>query len=188
MGIGLGGDPNYGSYTPYGSPYGTPPSGGGYGTGTVGVDGYGVGMPTGPVGTGSTGIGYGGYGGAGGTPNSYYWNPQGYRPGTDGGQTPLGGIMSEQDPQTAFYRYGQQMGVPDDQSAFGRWFASQYPKFATGYAATTVSDPFHANVQGYANSLGNYNDWQARFAALAPQVRGLDPSSRGGGSSRWVSR
>lgn len=121
---------------------------------------------------------------------SYYWNPHSFAPGTDGGYAPLGHLMLEQNPDTAFYRYGQQIGIPDPstQSAFGRWFAQQFGNFKQGYDAYTVSNPFNSNIQDYANSLGGYSDWLHRFNQLAPQLRGLDAANRGGGPARWVGR
>jgi len=116
---------------------------------------------------------------------SPYWNNN-YP--NDMGNSPLGQTLAEQDPQTFYYRYGRSIGVPDDQSAFGRWFAQQYGNFKQGYDAYTFSDPFNASIGNYAAGLGNYNDWLARFNQLAPQLRGLDAASRGGGPARWVAR
>ena len=80
------------------------------------------------------------------------------------------------------------MGVPDDGSAFGRWFAQQYPQFRTGYGAYVASNPVDATIQGYTTQLGGYDDWYRRFMANDPRIRGEDPGARGGGPSRWIGR
>lgn len=120
--------------------------------------------------------------GVGGSP---WWTPGSDSP-YGGNQTAWGRSMLESSPQTAWYRFGRTMGVPDDGSAFSRWFSSQYPQFQQGYNAYTVSDPLNANIVDYLNSLGGYQDWYRQFQAQAPQLRGLNPGSRGGGPVRWV--
>lgn len=117
---------------------------------------------------------------------SFYWQPG--NPATDMGSSPWGQSMLEQSPSTAFYRYGVGIGVPDNQSAFSRWFKQQYPSVQTGYQAYTVSNPLTANITDYLNSLGGFNDWYRQFQSLAPQLRGEDAGSRGGGPVRWVGR
>jgi hypothetical protein len=123
-------------------------------------------------------------------PNSFhYWNPNmGSQDGFDYGGTQWGQLMLEQDPQTFYYRMGAAMGVPDNQSAFAKWFKSQFPQFQQGYNAYTVSDPLHANLSDYAASLGGPETFLRQFQDMAPQLRGEDPGSRGGGPSRWVGR
>lgn len=123
--------------------------------------------------------------GLGGNTNFYY-TPQ--PPATSGGNTQLGQLMLEQNPATAYYRYGAQIGVPDNNSGFSRWFRQQFPNFQLGYNAFTVDNPFTANIQDYANSLGGYDAWMRQYRALAPQLRGEDWSSRGAGPSRWIAR
>lgn len=132
-------------------------------------------LPTAPMNTG----------GAVGNSNFYY-TPQPYA--QNGGNTQLGQIMLEQNPATAYYRYGQQIGVGDDQTGFNRWFRQQFPSFSLGYNAYTIDHPFDADIQGYANSLGGYDSWMKQYMRLAPQLRGEDPSSRGSGPSRWIAR
>ena len=121
---------------------------------------------------------------------SPYWNSgQFLGPGgIDYGTTPWGNQIIEDNPNVGYYRYGRQMGVPDDGSAFGRWFAQQYPQFNLGYGAYVASNPVDASLQGYTAQLGGYQDWLRRFNAQAPQLRGLDPSARGGGPARWIMR
>ncbi len=122
-------------------------------------------------------------------PSSFYYNPNNLPAnGQNYANTDWGRLMLEQNPQTAYYRQGQAMGVPDDQSAFGRWFRQQYPQFQQGYNAYTISDPVHADIRTYAASLGGLPDWQRQFMNLAPSLRGEDPASRGGGPTRWISR
>lgn len=120
-------------------------------------------------------------------PNQFYWNPNQFA-GNDYGNTDWGRLMLEQNPQTAFYRYGSDIGVSDNQSAFSRWFRNQYPMFNQGYAAYTVSNPLTANVQDYARSLGGIQDWQRQFQDMAPSMRGENPGAGGGGPARWVGR
>lgn len=118
-----------------------------------------------------------------------YWNPEMSSPnGYDYGGTDWGQMMLEQSPQTFYYRMGAQMGIPDDNSAFSRWFNQQYGQFLQGYNAYTVSDPINANLEDYSKTLGGYDDWHQRFMDLAPQVRGEDPGSRGAGPVRWIGR
>jgi hypothetical protein len=125
--------------------------------------------------------------GLGGSP---YWSPGQFTGpgGYDYGGTPWGGQMLEASPETAYYRYGRGLGVADDGSAFSRWFRQQYPQAQLGYQAYTVSDPLNANIQGYLGTLGGFDDWLRRFRAQAPQLRGLDPASRGGNPVRWIGR
>lgn len=117
---------------------------------------------------------------------SRYWDPNQYL--DDWGNTPLGLILMEQSPDVAFYRYGRTLGVPDDQSAFARWFRQQFPQFALGYGAFTVSQPLTANIRDYTASLGDYASWLRQFQAQDARLRGEDPASRGGGPVRWVDR
>ncbi len=58
----------------------------------------------------------------------------------------------------------------------------------TGYDAYTVSKGLDANIGDYLQSLGGYDDWYQKFMQSAPQLRGLDPSGRGGGPVRWTNR
>lgn len=116
---------------------------------------------------------------------SFYWQPGG---SSDMGGSPWGQSMLEQNTPTAFYRYGVQNGIPDDNSSFSRWFKQQFPSVQTGYNAYTISNPLSANITDYLNSLGGFDEWYRRYMKEAPQVRGLDPSSRGGGPVRWVGR
>src|SRR5688572_966179 len=120
--------------------------------------------------------------GLGGSP---WWQP-GMDSQYGGNQTDWGRSMLEQSPQTAWYRFGREMGVPDDQSGFSRWFAQQYPQYQQGYNAYTVSNPLTANIVDYTNSLGGYDQWYRQYMNNAPQIRGLQPASRGGGPTRWV--
>jgi hypothetical protein len=120
--------------------------------------------------------------GLGGSP---YWNPTGAF-----GQNvaPIGQHLWEQNPDIAYYSWGRSLGVPDDNSAFGRWFAQQFPQFQKGYGAFTAENPLTANITDYANSLGGFDDWNRRFMAQDPRLRGEEPSSRGAGPSRWIGR
>lgn len=119
---------------------------------------------------------------------SNYWNPQGPADPYGGDDTQWGRTIQEQNPDAAYYRYGRNIGVADDNSAFSRWFKQQFPQANLGYKAFSVSNPLTANIVDYMKSLGGYDDWFRQFSQQAPQLRGLDPSSRGGGPSRWISR
>lgn len=126
-------------------------------------------------------------------PGSYtspYWNPGQYQGpgGYDYGTTPWGNQILEDNPSVAYYRYGRTIGVPDNGSAFGRWFSQQFPQFNTGYGAYVASNPVDASIQGYARSLGGYDEWMRRFMAQDQRIRGLEPAARGGGPARWISR
>ncbi len=125
--------------------------------------------------------------GLGGSP---YWEPGRYTGpgGIDYGTTPWGGQILEQNPDVAYYRYGREMGVPDDNSAFGQWFRRQFPQFNLGYGAYTVSNPLEANIVDYTKSLGGYGDWMRQYQAQDPRLRGEDPSARGAGPARWIGR
>ncbi len=120
---------------------------------------------------------------------SPYWSvgqwagPGGY----DWGSTQYGQMTKEQAPQAAYYRYGVEQGIPDDNSAFSQWFKQQYPQAAMGYQAATISDPY-LTIDPYLQSLGGYNDWLNRFMALAPQLRGEDQSRAGAGTVRFIGR
>lgn len=103
------------------------------------------------------------------------------------GWSPLGRIIQEQQPEVAFYRYGRLIGVPDDQSAFGRWFRAQFPFVQLGYGATTIENPF-ITLPDYLAGLGGLAEWLARFTQLTPRQRGIDPVSRGAGWARWIPR
>jgi hypothetical protein len=117
---------------------------------------------------------------------SPYFTPQASPFGA--GSSPLSNILWEQNPDVAYYSWGRSLGIPDDNSGFSRWFASQLPKFGLGYGAYTAQNPITANIVDYANSLGGFGDWQNQFLAQDPRIRGEDPSSRGGGPARWVGR
>lgn len=104
------------------------------------------------------------------------------------GWSPIGRIMQEQAPEVAFYRYGRILGVPDDQSAFARWFRSQFPLVQLAYGARTIEDPF-VNLPDFLAGLGmSLADWQRRFQLQTPRQQGLDPTSRGAGWARWIPR
>lgn len=123
--------------------------------------------------------------GLGGNPSFYYTPPP---PNLDFANSDWGLGMMEDDPSAAFYRYGQTIGIPDDQSGFGRWFRQQFPQFNTGYHAYTISNPVTADIRSYAESLGGYDQWMRQYNKLAPQMRGEDPASRGAGPVRWIGR
>ena len=93
--------------------------------------------------------------------------------------TPYGTEFREQNPQSAWYAYGRSLGVPDNQSAFSRWFNQQYPVFQQGYAAASQENPY-INIDQYLNSLGGLQNWQRQFNAMAPSMRGENPSLYGG--------
>jgi hypothetical protein len=97
-------------------------------------------------------------------------------------------IMLEQSPQTGWYRYGRELGVGDDNSAFSQWFKKQYPQFQQGYDAYSVSNPMTANITDYANSLGGMDQWMRQFQSMDPRLKGESPGDRGGGPSRWIMR
>jgi hypothetical protein len=121
--------------------------------------------------------------GLGGSP--YYtpqYNPFGYN------SSPLTQQIWEQNPDVAYYSYGRTLGIPDDNSAFSRWFAQQQPKFTLGYGAYSAENPFTANIVDYTNSLGGFDAFLHQFNALDPRLTGQDPSSRGAGPSRWIGR
>ncbi len=121
--------------------------------------------------------------------SSPYWNvgsfdgPGGY----DWGNTQYGEITKEQNPATAYYRYGIEQGIPDNGSAFSRWFRQQFPNVQLGYNAATISNPY-LTIDPYLNTLGGYGDWLNRFMDQAPQLRGEDQSRAGAGPVRWISR
>ena len=89
--------------------------------------------------------------------------------------TPYGTQFREQNQQPAWYAYGRSLGVPDNQSAFSRWFNQQYPLFQQGYASASMEDPY-LNIDQYTASLGGLQNWQNQFNAMAPQMRGENPS------------
>ncbi len=120
---------------------------------------------------------------------SNYWSPGSSVTGAyDWGNTPWGSSIMEQNKDVAFYRYGREIGVPDDQSGFSRWFRQRYPEVNTGFGAYTVSNPLTANIVDYLHSLGGMSDWQRKYRELAPQLRGENPSGFGAGPTRWVNR
>lgn len=120
---------------------------------------------------------------------SPYWNPQQSVTGPyDYGTTQWGKSMLEQSPETAIYRYGRAMGIPDDQSDFSRWFKQRYQDVLGGYKAYTVSNPYDANITSYLNTLGGVQDWQRRYAMQAPSMRGINPAAAGAGPARWIGR
>jgi hypothetical protein len=123
--------------------------------------------------------------GIGGSP---YYTPGGTPFGTGPGSAPVARSIWEQAPDVGYYAYGRSLGVPDDNSAFSQWFSKQFPQFQRGYGAYTAEHPFSANIVDYANSIGGYDDWLRRFNAQDPRLRGLDPSGRGAGPSRWIMR
>jgi hypothetical protein len=126
-------------------------------------------------------------------------NPYGYSPWyqpnpsygsgyTDTGLAPVGKSILEQAPDTGWYRYGRQLGVGDDNSAFSQWFKKQYPSFQQGYQSYTTDNPLTANITDYTNSLGGIDQWLRQFHMMDPRLRGLSPGERGGGPARWLMR
>jgi len=137
------------------------------------------------VGVGVGGVGYGNPGNS----NTNVWNWAGSGSISDyGGLAPVGQNILEQNIPTAFARYKASLGVKDDSSPFARWMNQQVNRYATGYGNYTASNPLTANLGDYNATLGGYDAWMREFLRQAPQIRGLDPSSRGGGPARWVSR
>lgn len=134
------------------------------------------------MGVGLGGSTTGGYG------SSPWWTPtqSGYY--DQAGITPVGRRMEELSPETAWYRYARELGIPDDQSAFTRWFRGQFPNYQLGYQAYTTENPLTANIQDYTASLGGFGDWMRRFNLQDPRLRGLDYGNRGGSPSRWIAR
>lgn len=119
-----------------------------------------------------------------------FWSPGQFAGpgGYDWGGTDLGLILQEQSPDVAYYRRGRELGIPDDNSAFSRWFQQQYGDYLKGYGAYTVSDPINANIRDYTAGIGGYDDFKRKFQMNDQRVRGEDPSSRGGGAARWINR
>lgn len=110
---------------------------------------------------------------------SAFYNP-GQFAAPDGNwyNTPYGTLMRQQNLPQAFYAYGRQQGIPDDQSGFSRWFNQQYPNFNAGFAAATMENPY-ITIDEYTPTLGGYDDWKRRFNQMAPQLRGENHSNYG---------
>jgi len=124
------------------------------------------------------------------TPNDFtYWYEGKYTDptGQDWGDTQYGDMTREQAPQAAYYRYGVNLGIPDDNSAYSQWFKQQYPDVYTGYQAATISNPYLL-INDYLNSLGGQSDWLRRFMDLAPQLRGENQARAGAGTVRFINR
>lgn len=122
--------------------------------------------------------------------NFNYWTPNGYKDpytNTSWSDTTYGDQSRELAPDAAYYRYGVTSGVPDDGSAFSRWFKQQYGDVYRGYQAATIDNPY-LMIDPYLNSLGGYNQWIQRYLSQAPQLRGEDPSSAGAGVVRVIPR
>ncbi len=122
-------------------------------------------------------------------PSSYtsaFYNPGQYADPTYGNyyNTPLSNQLREQNMSAAWYAYGRQLGIPDDQSAYGRWFNQQQPLYNAGFASASMENPY-LRLSDYNASLGNYNDWSSRFKAMAPQLRGENPGQYGN-VTRWL--
>ena len=116
---------------------------------------------------------------------SPYWNPSQFP--TDYGGTPWGQSILEKSPQTAFYRYMRQLGAPIEQETpFSKFLQQQYGNFLTGYGAYTVSDPMHATIGGYMQTLPQLSGWERLFNQMAPSQRGVNYAGYGAGPARWV--
>lgn len=98
--------------------------------------------------------------------------------------TPMGTQQREQNMPAAWYAYGRNLGIPDNNSAYGRWFNQQQPLYAAGFASASMENPY-MRIDDYNASLGNYQDWQSRFNAMAPQTRGENPGNYGN-VTRWL--
>lgn len=116
---------------------------------------------------------------------SSFYNPGQYAP-SEGSwyNTPYGTMVRQQNMPQAWYAYGRQQGIPDDNSGFARWFQQQYPTFNSGFAAATMENPY-ITIDEYTPTLGGYADWMRRFNQMAPQLRGENPSNYGN-VTRWL--
>lgn len=114
------------------------------------------------------------------TPGSTYGAPQSYS------NTPLGGIMREQNPQLAFTQWGSNLGVADNDSPFNRWWMSQYPKFERGYGLATLQNPF-ITIDQFLNTLPSLGQMQQQFQMLSPSQRGIDYGNYAP-QVRWIMR
>jgi hypothetical protein len=121
-------------------------------------------------------------------PSAYtsgFYNPGQYAaPDQNWYNTPMGNQQREQNMTAAWYAYGRQLGVPDDQSAYGRWFNQQQPLYNAGFASASMENPY-LRLDDYNATLGNYQDWSSRFNAMAPQLRGENPGNYGN-VTRWL--
>lgn len=111
----------------------------------------------------------------------FYNRGQYVAPDQDWYNTPISNQQREQNMNAAWYSFGRRIGVPDDQSAYARWFNQQAPLYSSGFAAASTENPY-MRLSDYDATLGNYNDWSSRFNAMAPQLRGEQP----GNVTRWL--
>lgn len=103
-------------------------------------------------------------------PTSNYGASQNYS------NSPLSGILLEQNPNVAIYKYGVDQGIGGGDSSFEKWFRSQYPQIQLAYGAATANNPY-MRQKDFLPTTGGNEDWQRRFQAMSPQQRGENPNT-----------
>lgn len=98
--------------------------------------------------------------------------------------TQYGLDIREADLGSTWYGYLRGLGIPDNNSGFARWMASQSPNFKQGYTNAST-ETLNLDVDKYMSTLGGYADWYQRFKNEAPSLRGETPQAYGN-QSRWM--
>jgi len=105
-------------------------------------------------------------------PNSTYGAPN----GDDYRTSPISKRLYEQAPNVAFYDYMARQGVEDNDTAFSRYFRSQFPNLQLAYGAATAKNPY-LDIGSFMDTLGGAQGFKDRFKDLAPQQRGEQAST-----------
>jgi hypothetical protein len=117
--------------------------------------------------------------------NTFY-NGGNYGQTQNWNDSPLGGIIREQNPQLAYAQYGQGIGVGDNDSAFNRWFYNQFPRFERGYGLATLQNPT-LRMDSYLQTLPGMQALQQQYNLSSPGARGLSIGTFAP-STRWIGR
>ena len=121
-----------------------------------------------------------------GQTNPFYNGGQ-YGQTQDWVNTPVSENMREQNQRLAFNYYGNQQGIPENDSAFSRWFyETQFPRFQSAQGMALMNNPM-LTVDQFISTLPGMDRLRAQFQALSPQARGAQYSVYGP-NVRWINR
>lgn len=118
--------------------------------------------------------------------NIFYDPSSNYGATQNWNQSPVSGIIREQNPQLAYAQYGQQLGIGDTDNAFNRWFYNQFPRFERGFGLATLANPT-IRMDDYLATLPGMQALQRQFNMASPMARGLSYGTYAP-QARWIGR
>lgn len=101
--------------------------------------------------------------------------------------TPVSENMREQNQRLAFNYYGNRQGIPENDSAFSRWFyETQFPRFQSAHGMAVMDNPM-MTIDQFLGTLPGMQSLRSQFQSLSPQARGAQYNTYAP-NVRWINR